>query len=72
MKDIEVVLRYEPCMMCAMAMVHSRVSRVIYSEQNPLYMGSLNDKFNIQNLKVNHKFEIFVLKKNKFIQIYSK
>ena len=57
-------------MMCAMAMVHSRVSRVIYKNLNHIYLGALNEKLNIQKLKVNHKFEIFRLKKNKLIQLY--
>lgn len=47
MKDIEIVINYEPCMMCAMAMVHSRVARVIYKEQNKLYLGAMNNKLNI-------------------------
>ena len=56
--------------MCAMAMVHSRVARIIYKEKNPIYLGALNEKLNIQKLKVNHKFEIFIFKKNKLIQLY--
>ena len=64
------MLRYEPCLMCTMAMVHSRVARIIYKEKNPIYLGALNEKLNIQKLKVNHKFEIFIFKKNKLIQLY--
>jgi hypothetical protein len=50
-----------------MALVHCRIKRVIYLEQNN---GWLNNDHNILSLGVNHFFEIFHFNKENFNQIY--
>ena len=43
MKDLYLVTEVEPCFMCAMALVHSRVARVYYMRDNE-FDGGLNSK----------------------------
>ena len=44
----------EPCIMCAMALIHSRVRRVYYMQKNN-FNGALNTKLGIHHLKsLNH------------------
>lgn len=57
--NLVLITRIEPCMMCAMALVHSRIKKVIYIENNINYLGALNKDLNINNLGVNHKYEVF-------------
>lgn len=51
----------EPCVMCSMALLHSRVRRVFYKEPNPI-MGGLGSTFEIffQPL-FNHRFLVYQL-----------
>ena len=54
----EVYLVCEPCLMCAMALLHSRVMRVFYGCSMPYgALGSLYSLHTKQNL--NHHFEVF-------------
>ena len=55
----DVYLSHEPCVMCSMALVHSRASRVFFSQVSP-YNGGLYSKARLQNIKaLNHTFEVY-------------
>ena len=64
LSGLTVIVKNEPCMMCAMAMVHSRIKRVIFLSNNKTFLGALNNKLNIIKLKVNHKYEVFQFDSN--------
>ena len=59
MNDLKVICYREPCLMCGMAMVHSRVKRIIFKLPNDHFMGCFNEKVNLLQIGVNHKFEVF-------------
>jgi tRNA-specific adenosine deaminase 3 len=61
--DYHVYTTHEPCTMCCMALIHSRVSRLIYLKQCPR-TGALNPEsgegYTIHDHKLlNSKFEVF-------------
>jgi tRNA-specific adenosine deaminase 3 len=54
----DVYVTREPCVMCAMAMVHSRVRRVFYG--CPSLHGALGTNIKLNTLKpLNHHYEVF-------------
>ncbi|KDR21405.1 hypothetical protein L798_04157, partial [Zootermopsis nevadensis] len=54
----DVYVTREPCPMCAMALVHSRVRRVFYGCPSP--QGALGTKVKLHTLKgLNHHYEVF-------------
>jgi tRNA(Arg) A34 adenosine deaminase TadA len=48
----------EPCFMCAMALVHSRIERVYFFKDN-LIDGAFHTKLKILNYNLNHNYLIF-------------
>eukprot|EP00920_Eleutheroschizon_duboscqi_P003668 GHVT01008516.1.p1 GENE.GHVT01008516.1~~GHVT01008516.1.p1 ORF type:complete len:281 (-),score=7.49 GHVT01008516.1:4194-5036(-) len=57
--DLEVVLWREPCIMCAMALLHSRVKTVVYAHRNP-QLGALGSqwKLHVEPQHLNHRFRV--------------
>lgn len=54
----DVYLLREPCLMCSMALVHSRVKRIFFLEQSE--NGALTSKFQLHAVKeLNHHYEVF-------------
>lgn len=50
---------HEPCVMCAMALVHSRVRRVIYCAPD-LQLGALGSRIRLHGQKsLNHHYQVF-------------
>lgn len=54
------ILTREPCVMCCMALTHSRISRVVYSTPSPETGGALESSFRIHCAKgLNHHFQVY-------------
>ncbi len=47
----------EPCLMCVGALVHARVSRLVYGADEPK-AGAVRSILNLQRLSLNHRFEV--------------
>ncbi|RKP15844.1 hypothetical protein ROZALSC1DRAFT_31943, partial [Rozella allomycis CSF55] len=54
----DIFLKYEPCLMCSMALVHSRIRRVFFLERNH-DIGGLVSIVKLSQTPVNHKFYAF-------------
>ncbi|XP_068232884.1 probable inactive tRNA-specific adenosine deaminase-like protein 3 isoform X2 [Palaemon carinicauda] len=58
----DVYMTREPCMMCAMALLHSRVRRIFYRYPNPKD-GALESRTKLHVLAgINHRYEVFSVK----------
>ena len=56
--NCDVVITREPCIMCSMCLLHSRVRRVVYGCDDP--HGGLKSQTNIHyNPQLNHHFRVF-------------
>jgi len=56
----DVYLSKEPCLMCAMSLIHSRIRRLFYRHKTS--DGALGSRFSIHTLEsLNHHFEAFCL-----------
>lgn len=51
----------EPCVMCAMALVHNRINRIYYEKETE-EEGGLVSQIKINNYKLNHYYHIFNIK----------
>ena len=64
LNDYDVYLKKEPCIMCSMALVHSRVSRVFFAEPSPTN-GGLYSVARLQTVtSLNHAFEVYKVDTN--------
>ena len=56
--DTTLYVTLEPCAMCASAMVHARVQRLVYGAADPR-VGAAGSVFNIvQHASLNHQLEV--------------
>lgn len=56
--DTTLYVTLEPCAMCASAMVHARIKRLVYATPDPR-AGACGSVFNItQNAALNHRLEV--------------
>ncbi len=58
LNDTVMYVTAEPCSMCASAMIHSRISRLVFGTAEPKF-GAVESKFKLlQDNGVNHKIEV--------------
>ena len=60
-EGLYVFTKNEPCMMCAMALIHNRISRLYFCDINEKE-GALISKYSLDNYKLNHHYLIFQIK----------
>lgn len=52
----------EPCVMCAMALVHSRVRRVVFATPQADGGGSLAGRWHLHGVRgINHRYAVYAL-----------
>ena len=56
---LDIYCYYEPCCMCTMGMVHSRVGRLFFIQPNPKYGGVMSQASINQCPMVNHRFRAY-------------
>ncbi len=57
LEDCTIYVNLEPCLMCAGAIVNSRIKKVVYALKDEK-SGALGSVLNINDLNLNHKIEI--------------
>ena len=58
LNDTVMYVTTEPCPMCIFAMIHARISRLVFGTLEPKY-GAVESKFNLLQQKgLNHHFEV--------------
>ena len=62
MKDLYVIIENEPCYMCSMAMVHSRIARLYFEGKNSVDGGMKVEINCLRNL--NHQFTVYQMLQN--------
>ena len=59
LNNCSIYLTHEPCIMCAMALLHSRISNVYYLNKN-IQFGALGSIYKLHTLKkTNHRFNVY-------------
>lgn len=57
----DIYLNREPCLMCSMALIHSRAKRIFFCKQNTAN-GALMSRIKLHTVKeLNHHFEVFLI-----------
>lgn len=60
--DLEVYTTVEPCVMCSMALLHSRIEKLFFQKKNPL-SGGVSSVFKLHTEEgLNHHFEVYHVK----------
>ena len=68
LNSFDVYVKCEPCIMCAMALVHSRVSRVFFNKAIP--KGALETVAKLHIIdELNHAFEVYRMSNNHEIKV---
>lgn len=66
---MDVYLSHEPCMMCAMALLHSRVRRVFYCLPNAA-KGALGSVVRLHTMQgINHRYEVFRVQRKDVLRV---
>lgn len=61
LNGLSIYLTDEPCLMCSMSLLHSRISSVFFIKKN-LHFGSLTSNYHLHRLKqTNHRFHVYQL-----------
>lgn len=56
-KDVDVYCSQEPCVMCCMALVHSRIGRIVYTHESSSARGPIRELCLHGRSQLNHTFE---------------